>query len=83
MRPSRKFSQPKGNDDSLDDELREKQALRAQRLAALAEETFDADEWAKRKSEFASQLQDEYVSIEHKIDMNKKKINQKICYHRF
>lgn len=38
MRPSRKFSQPKSGDDDGYDEMKEKQALRAQRLAALAEE---------------------------------------------
>lgn len=62
MRPSRKFSAPKGDDEACDDELREKQALRAQRLQALAEETFDEDAFAKRKSEFAANLlNDEYV----------------------
>lgn len=38
LRPSRKFSQPKSGDDDGYDEMKEKQALRAQRLAALAEE---------------------------------------------
>lgn len=62
MRPSRKFSQAKANDDADIDELKEKQAARAQRLAALAEETFDEDAFVKRKSDFASKLKsDEYV----------------------
>lgn len=39
MRPSRKFSQPQSFDEAAYDELKEKQAARAQRLAALAEET--------------------------------------------
>lgn len=38
LRPSRKFSQAKSGDDDGYDEMKEKQALRAQRLAALAEE---------------------------------------------
>lgn len=59
LRPSRKFSQPKGEDESLNDELKEKQAKRAQRLQALAEETFDGDAWTQRKNEFASKLLDE------------------------
>lgn len=56
MRPSRKFSAPKGDDEACDDELREKQNARAARLQALAEETFDEDAFAKRKSDFASKL---------------------------
>lgn len=62
MRPSRKFTAPKGDDGACDDELREKQVMRAQRLQALAEETFDEDAFARRKSDFASKLlDDEYV----------------------
>lgn len=61
LRPSRKFTQPKSDDGSEIDELKEKQAARAQRLQALAEETFDEDAFAKRKSDFASKLNDEYV----------------------
>lgn len=64
MRPSRKFNAPKGDDAACDDELREKQQMRAQRLQALAEETFDEDAFAKRKSDFASKLlDDEYVLL--------------------
>lgn len=62
MRPSRKFSQAKANDDAEYDEMKEKQAARKERLAALAEETFDDDAFARRKSDFASKLiNDEYV----------------------
>lgn len=62
MRPSRKFSQAKANDDAEYDEMKEKQAARKERLAALAEETFDGDAFARRKSDFASKLiNDEYV----------------------
>lgn len=59
MRPSRKFSQPKGNDEAEYDAMKEKQAARAQRLAALAEETFNDDEWTKRKSDLASKIADD------------------------
>lgn len=55
LRPSRKFSQPKGNDDAEYEELKEKQAARAQRLAALAEEIND-DAWTKGKSDVASKI---------------------------
>lgn len=62
MRPSRKFSQLKAEDEAANDEMKDKQAKRAQRLQALAEETFDDDAWSKRKSDFASKLHDdEYV----------------------
>lgn len=69
-RPSRKFAQPKANDESLDDELKDKQAKRAQRLQALAEETFDANFWVNRKNEFANDLlKDEYVDLIHEFDL--------------
>lgn len=61
LRPSRKFTSPKADDGSEAAEMKEKQAARAQRLQALAEETFDEDAWSKRKSDFASKLNDEYV----------------------
>lgn len=59
LRPSRKFSQAKGSDESEYDELKEKQAARAQRLAALAEETLNDEEWTKRKTDFASKILDD------------------------
>lgn len=63
MRPSRKFSQPK-NDDSCDDDMKDKKAKRAERLQALAEETFDSNFWVNRKTDFAAKLvNDEYVPI--------------------
>lgn len=59
MRPSRKFSQPKPIDESANDELKDKQAMRAQRLQALAEE-IDPIEWEKKKASKISD--DKYVA---------------------
>lgn len=56
MRPSRKFSAPRSDEDSMNDELKEKQAARAQRLLALAEQTYDESEWVDRKKDFAAKL---------------------------
>lgn len=63
-RPSRKFTQPKSVDDSFDDELKDKKAKRAERLQALAEETFDSNFWVNRKTDLAANLaNDEYVEL--------------------
>lgn len=59
MRPSRKFSQPKGSDEEEYDAMKDKQAARQARLAALAEETFNDEEWTKRKSDLASKVADD------------------------
>lgn len=59
MRPSRKFSQHKGEDESEYDAMKDKQAARAQRLAAMVEETSNDNEWTKRKTDLASKILDE------------------------
>lgn len=56
LRPSRKFSVPKGDDETLNEEMKEKQAARAQRLLALAEKTYDDTQWVDRKKDFAAKL---------------------------
>lgn len=40
----------------MNDELKEKQAARAQRLLALAEQTYDESQWTDRKKDFAAKL---------------------------
>lgn len=61
MRPSRKFSTPESSDDIMNVDMKEKQAKRAQRLQALADQTFDENEWKNKKNEFASKLPNVYV----------------------
>lgn len=40
----------------MNDELKEKQAARARRLLALAEQTYDESQWTDRKKDFAAKL---------------------------
>lgn len=54
-RPSRKFSAPRPLEDPIDDETKEKQRLRQERLMTVNEEDLDHVELEKKKAQRADE----------------------------